>query len=370
MTNTIKLAVISDIHLGHTRNSTSGIIKNLRRAIPDNAETSELDCIFLAGDVFDSLLTLPDEDVLDIDTWIVFLLRLCCKHNIILRVLEGTPSHDWKQSDRFTTLNQIMGIGANVRHVKDLSIEYLEALNKHVLYVPDEWETSTEKTLGQVQELLRAHGLAQVDLAIMHGQFDYQLPAHVKAPKHDSTAYLELVRDLIFIGHVHVFSQFQRIIAQGSFDRLSHGEEGPKGHVRASLHADGNYEVVFVENTHAMRFATIDCTGLDLEQTLAKVDREAQGLPEGSHARVQGDADNPIFANMELLVRQLPMLVWGKKINEEKEQTDAVVEDATVYAPITLTKDNLEGMLVNRLVQLEVDLLVLAAAKTMLQEVM
>lgn len=341
--------VISDIHLGHRRNGTRSIVMNLRDALPDNEETAKLDIIWLAGDVFDDLLQLSDEDIADIDFWIADFLRICKKYNIMVRVLEGTPSHDWKQSQRFVTMNEAAKIHADLKYVTTLSIEYIERLGINVLYVPDEWELTTEKTLGQVHELLKAKGLDQVDYAIMHGQFAHQLPPHVKAPSHDSDAYLSIVKEAIFIGHVHTYSRFKRIIAQGSFDRLSHGEEQPKGHVRFFKRENGDFDLQFHENYGAKRFVTINCLGMDLEQTLEAVDKVVITLPDESFVRVESEASNPIFSNMDLLIRNYPFITFSKLAREDEEEERTVIEDQTLFVPIALTRDNLPGLLMERL---------------------
>lgn len=164
---------MSDLHLGAKKNTAAEIIKNIKIEFPDNSETGLLDIIFIAGDVFDGLLALPDEDVVVIDLLIAYMLNLCVKHNIILRILDGTKSHDWYQSERFISIAKLTQSSADVKYIKDLSIEYIEELGINVLYVPDEWDSSTDKTLEQVHSLLKAKGLTQVDYAVMHGMFDF-----------------------------------------------------------------------------------------------------------------------------------------------------------------------------------------------------
>lgn len=367
----LHFAVVSDIHLGHKRNSTAEIVKNLRRAFPDNSETGQLDIIFLAGDVFDSLLSLPDEDIFEIDAWVCHFLRVAKKWDIKVRVLEGTPGHDWKQSERFVIINEVVGIEADLKYVKDLSIEYIEQYGATVLYVPDEWQPTTEKTLSQVKELLLAKGLTQVDYAIMHGQFEYQLPPHVPGPKHSSKEYLALVRELIFIGHVHIHTRLERIVAQGSFDRLAHGEEGPKGHVRALVHAPGEHTVTFVENASAKRFVTIDCSGLDTEATIALVDQYARDIPDDSYVRLRGELGQPIFDNMELLIRRYPLYTWSKQVLDPNQDPEEIkVESENLYVPITLTKENLGEILVERVVNSGATAQVVDAARIILEEVL
>ena len=348
----LHMASVSDVHTGHKRNTTPEILSNLRAAFPDNAETGKLDIIWIAGDFFDSLLSQSDPHLYDIVLWVSSFLRMCKKHDIVVRVLRGTPSHDWEQPMLFAIMNEAAEIGADIKYVRELSIEYIERFGITVLYVPDEWSTTSENTLSQVQELLRAKGLDQVDYAIMHGQFEYQLPPHVKAQKHDSQAYLAIVRRLIFIGHVHIFSTLDRIIAQGSFDRLSHGEESPKGHVRALVRSNGEYEVTFVENKHAKKFVTINCLRLSLEETIAKIDAVCTQLPEGSFARVEAEHDNPITSNLVMLIRRHPHITWSDHVlrgNEEQEKLVEEVEEDLEYTPITITPDNIVGLLMQRI---------------------
>ena len=109
----VQRAAHGKVGLGHTRTNTFHVVDNLRKALPDNEETAKLDLILLAGDIFDHLLTLPQEEVDEIQAWITELLAICAKYNILLRVLEGTPSHDWKQSRQFVNLN----LGAGVAKV-------------------------------------------------------------------------------------------------------------------------------------------------------------------------------------------------------------------------------------------------------------
>jgi DNA repair exonuclease SbcCD nuclease subunit len=232
-----RIASASDLHLGHSKNPPEEMVERLKNAFPRNAETAKLDVIVLAGDVYDHLLNLPHESVSIIDEWIIYMLRLCKSMDIQLWVLRGTPSHDRDQSQRFVLLNDMLKIGCDILYVDELKVVWMPKFGIHVLFVPDEWTDDANKTLEEVHLLMKMAGITKVDYAIMHGQFEYQLPPVVKAQKHSSEAYLKIVDKLIFIGHVHLFSRNDRIIAQGSFDRISHGEEGPKGHVRAIVRA-------------------------------------------------------------------------------------------------------------------------------------
>lgn len=346
----IKLAVVSDIHLGSRRNETEYIIQNLDREFKDDESFAQLDLLVLAGDVFDRLLSLSDECVYTIDSWIVRLLRLCKKHDVILRVLYGTPSHDRDQSQRFVLLNDEARIGADLQYVKELSIEYIELLGINVLYVPDEWEEDTAETLTQVKELMTSRNLETVDFAFMHGQFTFQLPPIVSAPKHNEQEYLRLVDKLIFIGHIHTHSRHDRIIAQGSFDRLSHGEEEAKGHIRAIVRSRDDYELVFHENENARKYITVDCENLSLEQTLQRVYYIADELPDGSNIRLSCSKDNPILTEMEQLVRYRPLITWTKVVRSVEENTNSITDNEIndEYVPVQITKENIQKLVMSR----------------------
>jgi len=360
--------VVSDIHLGNRRNPAEDIIANLDRQFPDNAETAQLDLIVLAGDVFDKLLS--SNDVVVIDLWIARFLRLCKKHDIALRVLEGTPSHDWKQSDRFTTINNgVANIGADLVYVKDLSIRYEEKFDMNFLFVPDEWSSSSEKTLSQVKDIMQAKRLAQVDYAFMHGQFEFQLPKHIKAQKHDSAEYLKLVKHLIFIGHVHTYRFYDRIYAQGSFDRIAHNEEEPKGHLRVKAFSDGRYDIVFHETVHAKKFVTVDCLDLPYEDAVRKVVDVGLTLPSGSWLRVYARNKAAIFSNFDEVKRQL----IGLHLERKEEDADAIeelenIEDSD-YVPITITKDNIEDLLMERIRSKVADPSIVTMSEILLREV-
>lgn len=347
-------AVISDIHLGHRHNPTERIVVNLKKAFPRNAETASLDVIYIAGDVFDTLITYDDPDIGYITQWIIYMLTLCQEYGIMLVVLEGTPSHDREQSKNFEYLNDVYQIGCDLRYIKTLSIEYFPEFDVNVLFVPDELAGGPEKTLQDVKDMMRSKGLEKIDHAIMHGQFEFQLPAHVNAPKHNSIAYLELVEGHISIGHDHTEKHHDsgRIHAQGSFDRLGHGYESPKGHMRFLQQMDGSWDIKFVVNEDAMQFITIDCNGLSLEETFDKIEKRVEPFTERSFFRIRAQSDHPIFTNMDSLIRLGPLHSWTKDAERTKvdESVVPLTEEDTRFIPITITRENLVELVLDRIV--------------------
>lgn len=338
----LRIASISDIHLGHPRNNALYIVKNLFDAFPDNVETGKLNIILIAGDLYDRALMLNDESISEIDSWFVYILRLCVKYDIMLVVLEGTPSHDRGQPKRIRDLNKIANINANMIYVNELSIVYINKFDINVLFVPDECRPTTDLILEDVMDLMREHKLDKVDYAFMHGTFDYQVPAVAKCPKHNSNIYLNIVDKLIFIGHDHTRSSKDRIFAQGSFDRNTHGDEIPKGHYRAVVRSGKDFNVTFVENKNARSFVTIDVSELNIESTILAVDELVHKLNNGSFIRVKASKGHSILGSMLMLERKWPLINWSKlEVVEDVEKRELDKIDVTVYQPVTITSKNI-----------------------------
>jgi hypothetical protein len=126
--------------------------------------------------------------------------------------------------------------------------------------------------------------------------FDYQQPEGIRvAEAHDSAAYMSFTRHFIFIGHVHTHSVVGNAIAQGSFDRLKHGEEEPKGFVIAYIDEDNGDHVFFVENTKARIYKTVQCYKMDLESTLRYIEEVTTPLPGDSAVRIEAEPDHPFL---------------------------------------------------------------------------
>ena len=352
----LKIASISDIHLGNLRVPVEEIIDKLDTAFASGSDLKRLDIVFIAGDVFDRLLSLNERAAIECRIWVARFLRRCKTHDVIVRVLEGTPSHDWGQSDLFVSVNKIAKIECDVKYHNELTVEHIERFGIDVLYVPDEWEFDTDETWRQVTELLKKNNISKVDFAIMHGAFEYQFPAHLTLPVHKEENYLSIVRYYIFIGHVHRHLPKGRIIPNGSFDRLSHGEEENKGHVRAIIRKDGNHDVLFIPNEKAKRFDTVDCTGLTLDQATQRLNERCSDLPDDSYIRVVSNGDDPIIGAVNAFQEQWPNLNWSCKQNKSQIQRAQTLDDLRAkFKGVEISKDNLPALLLERLKQRSLD---------------
>lgn len=346
-------AVLSDVHLCHDRTDTRRIVSEIKTYFPDDSSTEKLDTIYIAGDWFDKLITYPNENLNHAEDAMIYLLKLCKKRNIQLRVLEGTPSHDWKQPKRFLHLNK--RINADLKYFETLDIEHNNKFGIDVLYIPDEYDPDTNKTFIDVKKKMTSLGLEKVDLAIMHGQFKYQLPEIAKVPKHDEKNYLDIVKYYITIGHVHTFSTFDRIIAQGSFSRLAHGEENPKGHVRFHLYQNGDMNYEFIENKEATKYITIDVRNMEVSDAITKIKNITSELPSGSYIRLRANKNDPILIkqNLDLLSMNEYGMIWTKSVIDDPDtkKNNISNNEFNNFIPITLTKENIVQQLLSRMEQ-------------------
>lgn len=296
----MRYIVTSDIHFGHKNTPTRHIIESFTHSILNEANRS-ITALFIAGDLFDHLLYLNTTEAQQIMQFFHRLLNYCCDNDIALKVLEGTPSHDWYQSSMLAKINDVRSHKAQLTYMKALDIEYCDRLQKHILYIPDEWCNNQEDLDVQIRTRMLELGLVQVDMAILHGAFRYQAKGvPVGSFLYDEAYFLGLVRGLIHIGHYHVHTHLDRIVAQGSLERLAHGEEDPKGYVLANSE---DHSWVFVQNPRAYTYKTIHVTaGMDLN----KLDKAVRKHPAQSHIRLAMKSDHPFnLAYKDLSLRYL-----------------------------------------------------------------
>lgn len=337
----LNIASISDIHLHHPNTPTSMIIRNIHQyAFPKNKSTEELNIIFIGGDVTDSLMDFASEDAILYRKWVADFLWMCKEYDIMVRIIEGTPLHDWQQSSIFIEENENHSIGCDIKFIKDIHIEHIERYGIDVLYVPDEARPTTDITWARVEELMAERGIDKVDYAVMHGAFAYQLPdvAELKDKTHDEAKYEAIVRHYIFIGHVHQHYPRGKIIPNGSFDRLTHGDEGIKGHVRCMK---GNIE--FIPNHGAMRYITLDVTGMTSDEILALVEKRLEGSHDKCKVRMLANSEDEAFGLVRRLTNAFPFGEFDvkrlDKVKQRKERAEAR-SNRTQSLPV-LTRENL-----------------------------
>lgn len=246
----MNIIIISDLHLGHTRVPETSTINALKEALKPTL-LREADLIVITGDIFDTSISMASETYRNLMEFFIYLGNLCIQYNIDMRWLEGTLSHDMRQGKSFQSKYRDMSF--NFKYYDKISIELYNGY--YLLFVPDEMEQPMKAIYSELEK----RDIDKVDMAFMHGNFKYQLP-YENEEAYDERAMLDITIGFIVIGHIHTHSTYERIIAPGSFDRLTFGQEEDKGLITIqygnALGTSYN-KYKFHVNPHATKFTTV-----------------------------------------------------------------------------------------------------------------
>lgn len=351
--NSVKrYGVISDVHIGHPRTPTWHIIKTLNKYVTNVKFMSDIDALFVSGDLFDRLLNLPASEVDDLHDWTERLLRLSKKCHTPIRILEGTPSHDWKQSGTIAKMNELYGIGADLMYVDDLSIIEDESLGMTIGYVPDEYRECCEQTTVEFKELLATRGYDKVDMIIMHGMFEYQIPkAAAKSVSHfKEKEWEDMVRHAIIIGHDHRHKSKGKIVVPGSWERLAHNEEDNKGCLVVDVGSNVT-DVYHLTNEDAMWYITIDGAKLTDVEVIAKAEHQLHRFatlecPMG-RLKVKYNRKYDISSRLSEWKKAFADVVVEGASESDEEIAKSEIDDEFKLSgeAININEENIEGMI-------------------------
>jgi len=316
----ITMFVISDIHLGHHINKATNIINNLTLFL--NKHMSYLqksDMVIIPGDIYDRLLSTNSLDYIEIQKFLTKFLKLCEELNIVVRTLEGTPSHDMKQMNALYNIIKELNLKIDYKHVTELSIEHLDKFDIDILYIPDEWKPKPEDVYKDVVNELKKHNLEKVDLVAMHGAFKYQLPEMVEVC-HDEELYSNLTYGgPIISGHIHTRSKYKNIIVPGSFDRLTFNDEGEDKGGCFITYDKINYRFMFkfLDNKYAMVFKTLDVRGKTLKDIIEDIKKTK--IKKGNIALLVNPEDK-LNENLQDIANLFPEIKFKIKVKKDKEK--------------------------------------------------
>jgi len=346
----IEYLLLSDIHGGHNRTPTDFITSNLRSFFNRYRKKIEnVDVIFISGDTFDRLLPINSPDSMLMYNWLTELVKFCSKHGIKLRILEGTPSHDWKQVKLLYEIINKFNIDVDFKYIEDIEIERMRIrdIELTVLYIPDEIKENAEEIWREVTNKLEEENLDKVDLIIMHGAFKYQIPIKNLDFLHDESRYISITNYLINIGHVHNHSEFDKIHCPGSFDRLTFADENDrKGGWLVRLYDNGKVKKEFLENKTAMVFKTIDLT-----KEHKQVEKILKHIPDYSNIRLLVNKDDSIKKLVNELQFKFPNKRFVIKDIDKKDSKEISVnkENKRELFRFKINKENIKDLILEEI---------------------
>ena len=264
--NLFNVAVIADIHFGAIR--PEQLYTELKESFLDFIKDKYLDMIVIAGDFFNSIISLNSQSALKAFKFMRELVEICEKNEIkYVRIIEGTLSHDNLQILNFQNYESNKKVDFKViTTVREESLS--NGLN--ILYLPEEY---MEDPISYYKDYI-CKPSKYYDFIFGHGMFketsfvkDDSESMISKAPIWDSKFLSSICRGPIFFGHIHTSQIIRKhIYYTGSFSRWVYGQEEDKGFYIFTYHMEtGKYLTEFIANKLARRF---DTTKVFLEKAL------------------------------------------------------------------------------------------------------
>lgn len=247
--------VVGDIHFGYY---PPELLYKEFQLIIDTINNNDIDCVIIAGDYYDTKLSMASAHSVYSIKAFSDLIKTCEELNIKVRQIKGTNSHD--PENQLKNLAQIANSSkCDYRLILTVDEEELFP-GMNVLYIPEEY-------MEDSKEYYKEYFDKKYQLVFGHGMFEetnfssknkYQNMK--KYPVFNSKEMEELCEGPIVFGHIHTAQRIRnRIQYTGSLVRSRFGEEEAKGFYLVDFDEEtkeSNFE--FIENEITMRYDTIE----------------------------------------------------------------------------------------------------------------
>lgn len=336
---------LSDVHLGHQRTPTEKIAENLRLHFIPLIKTVKV--LIISGDYFDRLLTASSHQYRTILGVTVEIIAECEKHRVAIRVLKGTPGHDYEQSSLFQNFSNFTTL--DVKYFDDITIELNGPGGFSYLYIPDEIDDTTEITKERIKQLMRSMGLKQVDIVVMHGAFEYQLPKGIIANFHDIDFFNSIAKYVVFNGHIHEHSTNGKVVVPGSFDGTTFADKSPKGFIWWCINKD-KFKFKFIKNLTQQVYKTITFKTLDDAVVLKRIAKEVEGLVDGSRIRIMASVGSFVATFEPTLTKKYPQFIWQFDEKGGKQKSLDFTDDIrSGTVAVSITPENVSSLISEQL---------------------
>ena len=265
----LKMALLADVHVGAI--SSNQLYEELKTEFLDFIKKRYLDIIFIAGDFYNSVISLNSQSSIMAFKFMNELMDICEANGIkYVRVIEGTLSHDNFQIRNFSMYEELSTV--DFRTIETVTVEEICGLK--ILYIPEEYRENLVSYYAPYFNVPKKH----YDLIVGHGMFketsfikDDSENDVSKAPILDSKLICSICKGPIFFGHIHTSMIIRKHIYYiGSFSRWVYGQEEDKGFYLCVYDTDTKmYAVEFIVNKMARKFDTIK---VDLDKYTKSMD--------------------------------------------------------------------------------------------------
>ena len=247
----MRLFCFGDLHIGSIKD-TNYIYSVITEIFDKELRFKKTDAVIILGDYFHRLLKVNENYTLLAMDIMSYLVTICKKNKIKVRIIYGTESHD---SGQYLLFNE---------YQKQLDFKVIYTVTEeelfpgvNVLYIPEEYMYSKEEHYkdylysGKHYDYIFGHGVIVEGMPMV--QFSKQSSEEKHVPYFKS-GELAKVSKICLFNHYHVHTDLgDGVYYIGSLFRDSFGEEEAK--VYAVINGS---KVVFVENREAYLFKTYE----------------------------------------------------------------------------------------------------------------
>lgn len=337
----LRWLAISDIHFGASHVKPKDMYDRLKDVVFGFIEKNPVDLITINGDYYDNAFLLNSDVAVFGIAFFHELLVLAKQKKISVRVIRGTYTHDRDQLLSFVKMARKMNV--DFEYYTDVALDTIRGYE--FLYLPDNLSKPAIDIMSQLRE---------VDCIVGHGYCEHVLPAMISAGKHvdcwNADILIKYMRHVAIFGHVHTASNYKnKVYYTGSFDRLCHGEEEPKGCLYITIDGDKD-SVITVPNPHATPHITVKLTKDTTEDMIAEVKdvvKRRFPVPLSGYLRIIGNEDRVAVKSILQKYYENQLVITDVDINrkqktKEKDRLDVCF---TTYTGDVITEENLASLL-------------------------
>ena len=250
-----RFLVVGDIHFGYY---PPELLYKEFQLIINTIEENSIDCVVIAGDYYDTKLSMSSAHAVYSVKAFSDLIKVCEDNNIKVRQIKGTNSHD--PENQLKNLAQIAN-SSKCDYKLFLTVDEEEIFpGMNVLYIPEEY-------MEDSKEYYKEYFNKKYQLIFGHGMFEetnfssknkYQTMK--KYPIFNSKEMEEICEGPIVFGHIHTAQRIRnRIQYTGSLVRSRFGEEEAKGFYIVEFNDETKEtDFEFIENEITLRYDTVE----------------------------------------------------------------------------------------------------------------
>jgi len=246
-----RLFCFGDLHIGSIKDCNY-IYETITEIFDRELQQKKTDAVIILGDYFHRLLKVNESYTILAMDIMAYLVSICKKNKIKIRIIYGTESHDSNQYVLFKEYQKQL----DFKVIYTVSEEELFS-GVNVLYIPEEYMYSKEDHYkdflysDKTYDYIFGHGVIVEGMPMV--QFSKQITEEKHVPYFKS-GELAKVSKICLFNHYHVHTDMgDNVYYIGSLFRDSFGEEEPK--VYAIIEDD---KVSFIENEKAYIFKTYE----------------------------------------------------------------------------------------------------------------